>query len=275
MNQFGAASEGKLTEKKGVAETFISGHGSPFVAQVSLANAAQFYKALVDALDYRGTSFIQSYTSCQPEHGIADDVSTQQAGLVRDARSMPQFVFNPSQGEMYSEAMSLAGNPNPDRDWYQKVSKKTGRKYAYTVAHYATTEARFRRHFRPAKDLEGTVPLQQILNVVSQNDVVGRTVFDQEHFTFVPDFGVTIEAEDDEGNVKTLLLSRMMVLFCVERRRSWRMLQSRAGITNVDYEAQKKVRSELDAGEYGPVDARAFAADRMREELAAAGIDTD
>ena len=275
MNQFGIASEGKLTEKKGVAESFISGHGSPYVAQVSMANVAQFYKAILEGLDYRGTAFFQSFTSCQPEHGIADDVSTLQAIRARDSRSVPQFVFNPSQGEMYSEAMSLAGNPNPDRDWYQKVSKKTGRKYAYTVAHYATTEARFRRHFRPAKDLEGTVPLQQILNVVSQNDVVGRTVFDQEHFTFVPDFGVTIEAEDDEGNVKTLLLSRMMVLFCVERRRSWRMLQSRAGITNVDYEAQKKVRSELDAGEYGPVDARAFAADRMREELAAAGIDTD
>jgi len=275
MNQFGIASEGKLTEKKGVAESFISGHGSPYVAQVSMANVAQFYKAILEGLDYRGTAFYQSFTSCQPEHGIADDVSTVQAIRARDSRSVPQFVFDPSQGEMYAEAMSLAGNPNPDRDWYQKVSKKTGRKFAYTVAHYATTEARFRRHYRPAKDLEGTVPLEQILNVVSQNDVVNRNVFDPEHFTFVPDFGVTIETEDGEGNVKTLLLSRMMVLFCVERRRSWRMLQSRAGTTNVDYEAQKKVRSELDAGEYGPVDGRAFAADRMREELAAAGIDVD
>ncbi|MCJ7781658.1 MAG: oxidoreductase, partial [Acidimicrobiia bacterium] len=195
--------------------------------------------------------------------------------LARDSRSVPQFVYDPTKGEMYSEIMNLGGNPNPDRDWYQKVSKKTGRKYAYTVAHYATTEARFRRHFKPAKDLDGTVPLEQILNVVTQNDVIQRSVFDPEHFTFVPDFGVTIDAEDEEGNVRTLLISRLMVLFCVERRRSWRMLQSRAAITNVDYEAQKSVRKTLEAEEIGPGEVLSVAAERMREELAAVGVEID
>lgn len=37
MNQFGVASQGKLIEKKNVSEAFTSGHGSPFVAQVSMA----------------------------------------------------------------------------------------------------------------------------------------------------------------------------------------------------------------------------------------------
>jgi pyruvate-ferredoxin/flavodoxin oxidoreductase len=271
MNQFGIASEGKLTEKKGVAEAFISGHGSPYVAQVSMANVAQFYKAVLEGLEYRGTAFIQSFTTCQPEHGVADDMSTQQAIRARDSRSVPQFVFDPTLGETYEEAVSLAGNPNPDRDWYQLVSKKTGRKYEYTVAHYATTEARFRRHFKPAKDTAGTVTLAEVLNVVTQNDVIQRNVFDPEHLAYVPDFGVTIESEDDDGKVRTLLLSRMMVLFCVERRRSWRMLQSRAGITNVDYEAQKKIRTELEAAGYGPVEARRIAAERIGEELAADG----
>src|SRR5207302_863475 len=36
MNQFGIQSQGKLIEKKNVAEAFTSGHGSPFVAQVSM-----------------------------------------------------------------------------------------------------------------------------------------------------------------------------------------------------------------------------------------------
>ena len=39
MNVFGSATQGKNTEKKTVAETFLAGHGSPFVAQVSMANA--------------------------------------------------------------------------------------------------------------------------------------------------------------------------------------------------------------------------------------------
>jgi pyruvate-ferredoxin/flavodoxin oxidoreductase len=246
MNQFGAASEGKLTEKKGVAETFISGHGSPFVAQVSLANAAQFYKAIVDALDYRGTSFIQSYTSCQPEHGIADDVSTLQAGLVRDARSIPQFIFNPQKGETYQEALDISGNANRDRDWTQVTSKLTDRTFQYTVAHFANTEARFRRHLAPAKDTSSMVHLDDMLLLITQNDVVQRNVLDPTHRSYVEDFKVFIEVEDKSGNVKPMVISRQLVLFAVERRKSWRLLQSKAGVENIDYVAQKEALASFD-----------------------------
>ena len=88
MNQFGVASQGKLIEKKNVAEAFTSGHGSPFVAQVSMANAAKLYKAMLDGLEYRGTAFFQAYTTCQPEHGVADNMSADQAKMVRDSRGM-------------------------------------------------------------------------------------------------------------------------------------------------------------------------------------------
>jgi pyruvate-ferredoxin/flavodoxin oxidoreductase len=40
-----------------------------------------------------------------------------------------------------------------------------------------------------------------------------------------------------------------MVLFHVERRKSWRMLQSRAGIENEDYAAQKVLLKKLTDGE--------------------------
>jgi pyruvate/2-oxoacid:ferredoxin oxidoreductase beta subunit len=114
MNQFGVASQGKLIEKKSVAEAFTSGHGSPFVAQVSMANAAKLYKAMLDGLEYRGTAFFQCYTTCQPEHGVADNMSADQAKLVRDARGMPEFVFNPRQGETSQEAStSRATRPRP------------------------------------------------------------------------------------------------------------------------------------------------------------------
>ena len=113
MNQFGVASQGKLIEKKNVAEAFTSGHGSPFVAQVSMANAAKLYKAMLDGLEYRGTAFFQAYTTCQPEHGVADNMSADQAKLVRDARGMPEFVFNPRNGETSQEAFDLKGNPTP------------------------------------------------------------------------------------------------------------------------------------------------------------------
>ena len=114
MNQFGVASQGKLIEKKNVAEAFTSGHGSPFVAQVSMANAAKLYKAMLDGLEYRGTAFFQAYTTCQPEHGVPDNMSADQAKLVRDGRGMPEFVFNPRNGETAQEAFDLKGNPTPN-----------------------------------------------------------------------------------------------------------------------------------------------------------------
>ena len=75
MNVFGTATQGKNTEKKTVAETFLAGHGSPFIAQVSIANAPKLYKSILDGLEYRGTAFFQCFTTCQPEHGVADDMA--------------------------------------------------------------------------------------------------------------------------------------------------------------------------------------------------------
>ncbi len=100
-----------MVEKKGLAEIFTSGHGSPFVAQVSMANAAKMYKVVLDALEYRGTAFLQTFTTCQPEHGVGDDVATIQAKSIRDSRGMPEFTFNPSAGETYPEAFDLKGIP--------------------------------------------------------------------------------------------------------------------------------------------------------------------
>jgi pyruvate-ferredoxin/flavodoxin oxidoreductase len=40
-----------------------------------------------------------------------------------------------------------------------------------------------------------------------------------------------------------------MVLFAVERRKAWRMLQSKAGMVNKDYLAQKALLAKLDKGE--------------------------
>jgi pyruvate-ferredoxin/flavodoxin oxidoreductase len=185
------------------------------------------------------------------EHGVADDMSTQQATRIRDSRGMPQFVFSPSAGESYHDALDLAGNPNANRDWYQKTSKTTGRHYQYTPVHWAVTEARFRRHWRPVESTEAMIELDDMLTLVTQDDVIERRAFDPSERSYVPDWGVYTEIEDDHGSVTTVALSRQMVLFAIERRRSWRMLQSKAGIANLDYQVQRLVLEALDGGEHG------------------------
>jgi hypothetical protein len=155
MNMFGAATQGKNVEKKTVAETFLAGHGSPFVAQVSIANAPKLYRAILDGLEYRGTAFLQCCTTCQPEHGVPDDMALGQAQRVRDSRGAPEFVFNPRLGETYQEALDIKGNPSIEGDWYETKFKGTGESYRYTVAHWCATEARFRNHLRKIKHAAG------------------------------------------------------------------------------------------------------------------------
>ncbi|MBC8097798.1 MAG: oxidoreductase, partial [Akkermansiaceae bacterium] len=269
MNQFGIASQGKLIEKKNVAEAFTSGHGSPFVAQVSMANAAKLYKAMLDGLEYRGTAFFQAYTTCQPEHGVADNMSADQAKMVRDARGMPEFVFNPRRGETTQEAFDLKGNPSVDRDWWRTKYATTGEEYNYTVAHWALTEGRFRKHVKAIKeeDISEMIHFDDMLIFVTQEDVIYRRVFDQNHRSCVPNFGVYIKAEIG-GKMKYYAVSRQMVLFAVERRKAWRMLQSKAGITNKDYLTQKALLAKLDKGELQLAELQARTRELFNAELA-------
>src|ERR1039458_4430226 len=249
MNVFGSATQGKNTEKKTVAETFLAGHGSPFVAQVSMANAPKLYRAILDGLEYRGTMFLQAFTTCQPEHGVPDDMALHQAQRVRDSRGAPEFVFNPRLGETYQEALDLKGNPSIDLDWYETKSKTTGEPQRYTVAHWCTTEARFRNHLKKLKPEAAAklIHLDNMLVRITQQDVVYRRYLDPKHRAFIPDFGVYITWEEN-GKVEYRALSRQLVMFCVERRKAWRMLQSKAGIVNKEYAAQRSILADVDSG---------------------------
>jgi pyruvate-ferredoxin/flavodoxin oxidoreductase len=64
-------------------------------------------------------------------------------------------------------------------------------------------------------------------------------------------------------------VSRQMVLFAVERRKAWRMLQSKAGIVNKDYLAQKSLLAKIDKGELPLADAKAKARELIAAEFAA------
>jgi pyruvate-ferredoxin/flavodoxin oxidoreductase len=268
MNVFGAATQGKMVEKKTVAETFLAGHGSPFVAQVSIANAPKLYRSILDGIEYRGTAFLQCFTTCQPEHGVPDDMALGQAQRVRDSRGAPEFVFNPRLGETYTEVLDLKGNPSIDMDWYETKFKGSAESYRYTVAHWCATEARFRNHLKKisAQDAEKLVPLENMLVRITQQDVVYRRCLNPKHRAYVPDFGVFIRIQGTNG-IEYRSISRQLVLFCVERRKAWRMLQSKAGIENREYKAQRSLLADVDAGKISPEDFFARAEQLLKERM--------
>jgi pyruvate-ferredoxin/flavodoxin oxidoreductase len=266
---FGAASQGKIIEKKTVAETFLAGHGSPFVAQVSIANAPKLYRAILDGLEYRGTAFLQCFTTCQPEHGVADDMALDQAQRVRDSRGAPEFVFDPRLGEAYQEALDIKGNPSIDMDWYETKFKATKEPYRYTIAHWCATEARFRNHLKKIKEEQAAklISLENMLVRITQQDVVYRRCLDRTHRSFIPDFGVYIRVQGANGAPEYRALSRQLVMFCVERRKAWRMLQSKAGVENREYKAQRSLLADVEAGKIPMQEFLERADELLRERL--------
>jgi pyruvate-ferredoxin/flavodoxin oxidoreductase len=73
------------------------------------------------------------------------------------------------------------------------------------------------------------------------------------------------------GKIKHFAVSRQMVLFAVERRKAWRMLQSKAGIVNKDYLAQKSLLTKLEKGEISQADLQGKTRELFEKELAALG----
>ena len=135
--------------------------------------------------------------------------------------------------------------------------------------HWCATEARFRNHLKKVKmeDAAKLISLENMLVRITQQDVVYRRYLVKDHRSYVPDFGVYIKVQGDRGEIELRTLSRQLVLFCVERRKAWRMLQSKAGIVNREYQAQKAILAEVDAGKITREQLFAGAEELMKQRL--------
>ena len=158
MSAIGKAIGGKTERRKEIANLCMM-HPDVFVAQTTSAHTNHFYKAIMAANEYPGPSVINVYTTCQPEHGVADDMAMNQAKLAADSRAFPVFIYDPNKGDRFSERLSLQGNPAKKEDWY--INPKTKKQIDFI--YFAKTEGRFAKHF----DKQGN-PDEQIL--ITQED---------------------------------------------------------------------------------------------------------
>ncbi|MBI3977120.1 MAG: thiamine pyrophosphate-binding protein [Chloroflexi bacterium] len=147
MSAVGRAVRGKQEQRKEIARIAMM-HPHTYVAQTSCAYPTHFYRAIMRANEFRGPALINVYTSCQPEHGVADNLSATQAKLAVESRAFPLFVYDPEGGDRFSERLSLTGNPAVKEDWY--TPPRSARPFSFIE--FARTEGRFRKQF----DEEGT-----------------------------------------------------------------------------------------------------------------------
>ena len=146
MSNHGKLHDGKQERRKEIAQIAMM-HPHTFVAQTTAAHANHFYKAVLGALEFDGPAIINCYTTCQPEHGVADNMAGEQARLAVDTRAFPLLVYDPNKGTKIKEHLSLQGNPAMKEDWF--TNPKTGETVDFLS--FARSEGRFVKHF----DAEG------------------------------------------------------------------------------------------------------------------------
>jgi pyruvate ferredoxin oxidoreductase beta subunit len=142
MAAVGPALGGKLERRKELAQICLM-HPEVYVAETTAAHINHYYRAILDANTYPGPAVVVAYTTCQPEHGVGDDRSAEQAKLAVASRAFPLFTYDPRRGAAIRERLSLQGNPDVKEDWHRHP--KTGDSVDFVT--FARGERRFARQF--------------------------------------------------------------------------------------------------------------------------------
>jgi pyruvate/2-oxoacid:ferredoxin oxidoreductase beta subunit/NAD-dependent dihydropyrimidine dehydrogenase PreA subunit len=142
MSVHGKAIDGKQERRKEIAQIAMM-HPYTYVAQTTCAHINHFYKSVLGALEFDGPAVVVCYTTCQPEHGVADNMAGEQARLAVDSRAFPILIYDPRKGSKIKERLSLQGNPAVKEDWYK--NPKTNEEV--TFLDFARSEGRFSKHF--------------------------------------------------------------------------------------------------------------------------------
>lgn len=241
MAQYGKVLQGKSEPRKEIGLIAMA-HRNTYVLQGTLANTSQMIEGFIDGLMTKRPAVFNLYTTCQPEHGVGDDLGAHQAKLAVESRAYPIFTFNPDKGVSAAEAFDLSGNPAMDRLWpsYQLKYVENGREKSMevdmTFADFAITEARFRKHFRKVpRDAwhDNMVPLAQFLELETEDR--------DEKFPY-------IWAVDRKQRLSRVLVAKKIVESCEERRDFWIMLRDLAGVEFEKVEEEDiegKIRAEV------------------------------
>jgi pyruvate-ferredoxin/flavodoxin oxidoreductase len=223
MAQFGKAIQGKQEPRKEIGLIAMA-HRTTYVMQSTIAHANHMIEGFIQGLKTRRPALFNIYSSCQPEHGIGDDMSAHQAKLAVESRAYPLFRYNPDKGTTPEECFELDGNPALEDDWptyalqYKQGARDKEMRVPMTFADFAITEARFRKHFRTAPQdtwSDAMVPLAEFLGL----DGEAR----EGKFPFV-------WSVDRQGRLTRLLVDQSIVESAEDRRDFWRVLRALAGV---------------------------------------------
>ncbi len=169
MAAFGKAHHGKEEMRKELSLLAMA-HRQAYVLQSSQALPSHLLGGVLEGLQVRRPALFVIHSPCPPEHGLADYSSMRAAKLSLESRAFPILTYNPDRGNSLAEHLSIEGNPAIDETWptYElKYVDDDGAEQTMelplTIADWACTEGRFKKHFRKAKPDEDVVPYHEYL----------------------------------------------------------------------------------------------------------------
>jgi pyruvate-ferredoxin/flavodoxin oxidoreductase len=238
MAQYGKAIKGKEESRKEIGLVTMA-HRTTYYLQSTMAYANHMIEGFVEGLMCRRPALFNLYTSCQPEHGIGDDMSHHQARLAVESRAYPLFKYHPDQGKTAAECFDLDGNPAIDKLWpvtkinYLERGRQKEMELSTTFVDFAVTETRFRKHFRKVpRDAwhEDMIVVSEYLEL-DADEREGKVPF--------------VWALDANRALSRLLVAEPMIQSAEERRDFWVMLRALAGIEETQGESGEQVESRV------------------------------
>ena len=242
MAQFGKAIKGKEEVRKEIGLIAMA-HRTTYFMQSTMAYANHMIEGFVQGLMSRRPALFNLYTSCQPEHGIGDDMSHHQARLAVESRAYPLFRYDPDRGDTIAECLELDGNPAVDLDWpvtkisYVERGRQKEMELPTTFVDFAVTETRFRKHFRKVpRDAwhENMVLVSEYLELDAD-----------EREDKVP----YVWALDAKQQLSRLLVAEPMIRSAGERRDFWSKLRELAGtgeaVATDETQLESRIRQEV------------------------------
>jgi pyruvate-ferredoxin/flavodoxin oxidoreductase len=240
MAAYGKDQHGKEETRKEMALIAMA-HRGAFVLQSSQALPSHLLAGVIRGLNSRRPAVFVLHCPCPPEHGLGDDQATHAARLSLESRAYPFFLFDPDAGESLADCISLDGNPAQDQAWPSYELKhldgdgqEKSMELPLTIADWAATEARFKKHFSrvPADAPEDELALFHEYLDLPADERAGRKPF--------------IYAIDAQRKLVRLFASEEMVELAEDRLKLWNQLRELAG-QRVSDAARSVVEGSLEA----------------------------
>lgn len=242
MAQFGKVIKGKEEIRKEIGLITMA-HRTTYFMQSTMSNANHMIEGFVQGLMSRRPALFNLYTSCQPEHGIGDDMGHHQARLAVESRAYPLYRYDPDRGDTVAECLDLDGNPSINLDWpvakivYTERGREKEMEIPTTFVDFAVTETRFRKHFRKVpRDAwhEDMVLVSEYIDF-DEDDREGKVPY--------------VWALDAKQQLSRLLVDEPMVKSAEERRDFWVMLKGLAELEEStvpdDAQLESRIRQEV------------------------------